>query len=200
MRIEQSKGWIRSKSSDYLLYALIDSIVDYYFVLLEEVSEVMEMVEDKLLNNSSDGLLGQIHSLKKIMIHLNKSMGSTQELIRDLLKEEHPLIHSNTEKYLADVHDHARQIKDTLDTYFDMASHLLDLHLTSENHRMNEVMKFLTIIATLFIPLTFIVGVYGMNFKYMPELHYKWAYPIVWGVMILITVGSVRFFKSKKWL
>jgi magnesium transporter len=198
-RIRNSKGRIRKTGPDYLAYALLDAIVDNYFVILEKLGEKIESMEEEVINNPRERTVQQIHSLKREMISLRKSIWPLRELIGGLQKSESSLIKETTDIYMRDVYDHTIQIIDTIESFRDMVSGLLDIYLSSLSNKMNAVMKVLTIIATLFIPLTFVAGIYGMNFKYMPELQWRWSYPIVW--LVMITIGGVMlcYFKRKKW-
>lgn len=199
-RIRNAKGRIRKMGSDYLCYALIDAIVDNYFAILEGFGEKIESMEEELVAEPTEKTLQQIHTLKREMIFLRKSVWPLRELISGLQRSESSLIQESTDIYLRDVYDHTIQIIDTVETFRDMISGMLDIYLSSLSNKMNAVMKVLTIIATLFIPLTFVAGIYGMNFKYMPELEWHWAYPAVWLVMVTVAVIMLIYFRKKKWL
>ncbi len=199
-RIKNTKWRIRKLGADYLLYSLVDCIVDNYFVVLEKVADKIELLQEQVAADPSQKILQQIHKLKREMIFFRKSVWPVRELVNSLLRSESPLMQKTTEIYLRDIYDHAVQIIDTMETYREMISGMLDVYLSSISNKMNSVMKVLTIIATIFIPLTFVVGVYGMNFKYMPELEWRWAYPAVWVVMFAIFAGMMVYFKRKKWL
>jgi len=199
-RIRNAKGRIRKLSADYLAYTLIDAIVDNYFLILEKMGERIESMEDELLTDPSNRTAGMIHALKRELMFLRKSVWPLRELVNTLDKTESLLINDVTKPYLRDVYDHTIQVIDTVENFRDMVSGMLDIYLSSISNRMNAVMKVLTIIATIFIPLTFIAGVYGMNFKYMPELEWRWAYPALWLVMAVIVLGMVVYFRRKKWL
>lgn len=198
-RIRNGKGRIRKEGADYLVYALIDAIVDSYFLILEKLGEKVEDLEENVMSQVSREALQTIHQLKREMIYLRKSVWPLREAIGNLQRSGSSLIKKTSEVYLRDVYDHTIQIMDTIETMRDMIAGMLDIYLSSMSNRMNEVMKVLTVIATIFIPLTFIVGIYGMNFKYMPELEWHAGYFMVWGLMI--TVGGLMFyyFKQKKW-
>ena len=168
--IRTGKGRIRKMGADYLAYALMDSIVDSYFIVLEKLGEDIEGLEEELVTNPTTETLQVIHTLKREMILLRKSVWHLREVVSILGRGESSLIKESTGVYLRDVYDHTIQVIDTIETFRDMVSGMLDIYLSSTSNRMNEVMKVLTIIATIFIPLTFIAGIYGMNFKYMPEL------------------------------
>ncbi len=199
-RIRSGKGRIRKMGSDYLAYALLDAVVDHYFIILEKDGEKIEALEEKVVTDPKPDTLQEIHKLKREMIFLRRSVWPLRELINGLEKGESSLIDKSTRIYLRDVYDHTIQVIDTLETYRDMLSGMHDTYLSSVSNRMNEVMKILTIVATIFIPLTFIAGIYGMNFEFMPELGWRWAYFAVWGVILIIAVLMVIFFRKKKWL
>ena len=186
--------------ADYLAYTLVDSIVDTYFTILEKIGERIEFLDEELVENPSAQTLQEIHRLKRGMIFLRKSIWPLREVISELERGESPLIKETTGIYLKDVYDHTIQIIDTVETSRDMISGILDVYLSSISNKMNEVMKVLTIIATIFIPLTFLAGLYGMNFENMPELHWQLGYFAVLLVMALIGIGLVMYFKKKKWL
>jgi magnesium transporter len=199
-RIRNGKGRIRKMGPDYLAYALLDAVVDHYFTILEKDGEKVEILEDDVIKDPNPDTFQDIHKLKRDMIFLRRSVWPLRELINGLERVETALIRKSTRIYLRDIYDHTIQVIDTLETYRDMLSGMHDTYLSSVSNRMNEVMKVLTIIATIFIPLTFIAGIYGMNFEFMPELKWHWAYFTVWGVIAVIAVLMVIFFKRKKWL
>jgi len=199
-RIRNGKGRIRKAGADYLAYALIDAIVDHYFVILEKLGEKIESLEEELVTNPIPETLQMIHTLKRNLIFLRKSVWPLREVISGLERGESPLITEPTGIYLRDVYDHTIQVIDTIETFRDMVSGMLDIYLSSLSNRMNEVMKVLTIIATIFIPLTFIVGIYGMNFKFMPELEWHWGYPTALIIMLLLVGFMLLYFRRKKWL
>ena len=199
-RIRNSKGRLRKAGADYLMYALLDAVVDNYFSILELIDDKIETLEERLINDPNEKMLQQIHSLKRELIFLRKSVWPLRELISGMERCGSSLITKATGVYLRDVYDHTIQVIDTVEGFRDMVAAILDVYLSSISNRMNAVMKVLTIIATIFIPLTFVAGIYGMNFKYMPELDWKWGYFGVWGLMIIITTVMVVFFKRKKWL
>jgi len=198
-RIRNAKGRIRKMGADYLAYALIDAIVDNYFIILEKIGEKVEGMEDELVTNPTPETLQTIHNLKRDTIFLRKSVWPLREGISVLERSESPLIQESTGIFLRDVYDHTIQVIDTIETFRDMVSGMLDIYLSSISNRMNEVMKVLTIIATIFIPLTFIAGVYGMNFKYMPELEWRWAYFGVLAIMLVVGILMISYFRRKKW-
>ncbi len=199
-RIRNSRGRIRGVGADYLAYALMDSVVDNYFIILEKVGESIEELEEELVTNSTQQTLQKIHGLKREMIFLRKSVWPLRELISGLDRGDSPLIDKSTETYLRDLYDHTIQVIDTVETFRDVVSGMLDIYLSSVGNRMNEIMKVLTMIATIFIPLTFIAGIYGMNFEYMPELGKKWGYPSVLLLMLIVGCIMVSYFRRKKWL
>ena len=199
-RIRNNKGRIRKAGADYLAYALLDAIVDHYFVILENLGEKIESLEEELVTHPTPETLPMIHKLKRIMITLRRSVWPLREVINGLERGESSLIKKSTGIYLRDVYDHTIQVIETIETYRDMVSGMLDIYLSSVSNRMNEVMKVLTIMATIFIPLTFIAGIYGMNFKYMPELEWSMGYPLSLIVMLIVAVLLVVYFRRKKWL
>jgi magnesium transporter len=199
-RIRNGKGKIRKMGADYLVYALLDAIVDNYFIILEKIGEQIEFIEERLVVNPASETLNTIHKLKREMLLLRKSVWPLREVISSMERGESPLIKGSTKIYLRDVYDHNIQIIDTIETLRDMLSGMLDIYLTSISNRLNAVMKVLTIIATIFMPLTFLAGIYGMNFKYMPELEWTWGYPLILLIMFSIGVSMLFYFKRKKWL
>ena len=199
-RIRSGCGRIRKMGPDYLAYALMDAIVDNYFAVLESLGEQIELLQEELIADPRPETLQAINHLKREMIFLRKSVWPLREVVSGLERGESPLIKSETGIFLRDLYDHTIQTMDTLETCRDMLSGMLDIYLSSISNRMNAVMKVLTIIATIFIPLTFIVGIYGMNFKYMPELEWRWSYPLVLLVMAAIAVSMLIYFRRKKWL
>jgi magnesium transporter len=199
-RLRKGKGRIRRSGVDYLVYALIDAIVDHYFLVLERVAEEIEILEEDLLSDPSPQILQKIHALKRELIFMRKSVWPLREMIVSMERGESNLIQEKTIPFLRDVFDHTIQVVETIETFRDMVSGMLDIYLSSISNRMNEVMKVLTIIATLFIPLTFIAGIYGMNFEYMPELKWRWGYFFVWGIMIALALVMFIYIKRKRWL
>ncbi|MCF8052411.1 MAG: magnesium/cobalt transporter CorA [Desulfobacterales bacterium] len=199
-RIRKGKGRIRKAGSGYLAYALIDAVVDHYYAVLETVGAKIEEIEEQLMEDPEPEVLETIHELKREMIFSRKQVWPVRELLSGLTKSDSPLVHESTGIYFTDVYDHAVQVIDTIESFRDMLSSMLDLYLSTISNRMNEVMKMLTIIATIFIPLTFIAGIYGMNFDFMPELHWRWGYFAVWGVMLAVVLVLLVYFKRKRWL
>jgi magnesium transporter len=198
-RILTDQGRVRKMGADYLAYRLLDTIVDHYFLLLEQMGDRIEMLEDQLLAKPDRQLLHRIHLAKREMILLRRTVWPLREVIGGLQRDV-TLITPAVQPFLRDLYDHTIQIIDTVETYRDIITGLLDLYLSSISNRMNEIMKVLTIMSTLFIPLTFLVGVYGMNFDYLPELHWRWGYFALWGVMLSSVGGMFVFFRRKGWL
>ena len=199
-RIRSGKGRIRTMQSDYLAYALIDAVVDNYFVILEGVGEQVDRLEDAIATEPNRDIMAQLRKLKRDGLALRRSVWPLREVINTLVRGESPLIHEETLPYLRDVYDHTIQVVDTVETFRDVVGGLRDTYLTVLSNKMNEVMKVLTIIATIFIPLTFIAGVYGMNFKKMPELNWPWGYPAALGSMVVVAGLMLLYFRRKKWL
>ncbi|HVP77131.1 MAG TPA: magnesium/cobalt transporter CorA [Thermodesulfobacteriota bacterium] len=199
-RIRSGKGLLRKMGSDYLVYSLIDTIVDNYFLILERLGEKIELLEEHLVAYPTAPTLQEIQKFKNQMIFVRRMVWPLREVISGLGRKESTLVKETTEIYLRDVYDHVVQIMDTVEVYREMLSGMLDIYLSSVSNRLNSVMKVLTIIATIFMPLTFIAGIYGMNFKYMPELEWRWGYPAVWLMVVLIGISMLIYFKKKKWL
>jgi len=200
-RIRNAKGRVRKMGTDYLAYALMDAIVDNYFTVLEKLDEKIEGMEEELVSNPRPETLQTMHNLKREMIFLRKSVWPLREVVSRLERGESKLVKDSTGIYLRDVYDHTIQVIDTIETFRDMLSGMLDIYLSSVSNRMNQVMKVLTIIATIFIPLTFVAGIYGMNFEYMPELKWHWFYPkAFWLVMIGVAGVMLVYFRRKRWL
>jgi magnesium transporter len=199
-RIRNGIGRIRKMGADFLAYALVDSIVDSYFIILEKLGEKIEFLEEKLVSHPTPDTLRTIHHLKREMIFLRKAVWPLREVINGLERGESSLVKESTKVYLRDVYDHTIQAIDTIETYRDMVSGMLDIYLSSVSNRLNSVMKVLTIIATIFMPLTFLAGIYGMNFKYMPELEWRWGYPLAWLIMVGIGISMLIYFRKKRWL
>jgi magnesium transporter len=200
LRIKNDKGRIRTMAADYLAYALLDAIVDAYFQILEKIGDQIEALETELLNHPRPEVLRRIHRLKREIILIRKTVWPLREVISELERGDSELIHETSQIFLRDVYDHTIQIMDTVETFRDMLAGMLDTYLSVVNYRMNEVMKVLTVITTLFIPLSFIAGIYGMNFKNMPELEWNYGYFGVLLVMLLVSVGMLFYFRKKDWL
>jgi magnesium transporter len=199
-RLRKGKGRIRRVGADYLLYSLIDAFVDNYYLVLENIGERVAELEDSLINDPDPVTLESIHDFKRELIFLRKSIWPLRELVGSLERGESNLIHEDTIVFFKDVYDHTIQVIDTVETYRDIVSGMIEIFLSSVSNRMNEVMKMLTVIATIFIPLTFIAGIYGMNFDYMPELKWHWGYPIALVVMLIIGVFMLIWFRRKRFL
>ncbi|MCW4009852.1 MAG: magnesium/cobalt transporter CorA [Candidatus Bathyarchaeota archaeon] len=199
-RLRNEKGKIRKMGADYLLYALIDAVVDNYFAVLEKLGEKIEDIEDQVIANPEPATVQVVHNLKRQSIALRKYVWPLREVVNGLERCESGLISKATGIYLRDVYDHTIQVIDSVETFRDVLSGMLDIYLSSVSNRMNEVMKVLTIIATIFIPLTLVAGIYGMNFTYMPELSAQWGYPLVLLAMVLIAVVMLAYFKKRKWI
>jgi magnesium transporter len=199
-RIRTGRGRLRTLGSDYLAYALIDAIVDSCFTVLEGMGEVVEDLEEELAEGPTQLILKRIINLKREIIFIRKSVWPLREVIGALERGESDLISDTSRIYFRDIYDHTIQAIDGVETFRDLLSGMLDLYLSSISNRTNEVMKFLTIIGTIFLPLTFLVGVYGMNFKYMPELEWRNGYYGLWIFMVVLSVAMILYFKKKRWL
>jgi magnesium transporter len=199
-RIRKNGTKLRKLGADYLAYSLMDAIVDNYFDVLEKAGERVEVLEERIVNDASNETLRDIHYLKREMIFLRKALWPLREVVNSMIRADMPLIADTTRIYLRDVYDHTIHVIDTIETLRDMVSGMLDIYLSSISNRMNAVMKVLTIIATLFMPLTFVAGVYGMNFTHIPELHWRYGYLFFWVINVLIATAMLIFFRKKKWL
>lgn len=199
-RINGGKGRIRFNGPDYLAYALLDAVVDNYFLVLESISAELENLEEALLTSPAPTDLLRFHRLRREAILLRRAIWPAREVLAGLMRDDSDLIKPETRIFFRDVHDHAVQVMDIVESLRDLASSLLELHLSRNSQRMNETIKILTLIATIFIPLTFIAGVYGMNFEFMPELRWSWGYPLVLLFMLGVAVTMLLYFKRKHWL
>lgn len=199
-RLRQAKGRIRRYGSDYLAYALLDMVVDHYFGVLEQVGEEIETLQERVLDHPGKGTLADIQKLRHQLVLLRKSVWPLREVLSSLLRGDSAIIDEKLLFYYQDVYDHVIQVADTVETNRDQMSGILDIYMSGVSIKMNEVMKVLTVIATLFIPLTFLAGVYGMNFKYMPELEWRYAYPVFWGTVLVCLCAMLIWFKRKRWL
>lgn len=199
-RIRDSKGRICQLGADYLAYALLDIIVDHYFLVLENFGEAIEQVEAELVSDPTGGTVHKINDLKREMLFLRRAVWPLREVIGALQRGDTALFQADTLIYVRDVYEHTIQIIDTIETFRDIVSGLLDIYLSSISNKTNEVMKLLTLIATIFIPLTFLTSLYGMNFKYMPELEWPLSYPVLWVIMIVVSLAMVYYFKKRGWL
>ena len=200
-RLRKSKGRIRKCGADYLMYTLMDLVVDNYFSVLEKIGDSIQDLEDELVTNPKNENLNTIYKLRRELLFLRKSVLPLREVLNTMVRDEFDQISEGTDVFIRDVYDHVIQVMDTIETYREMISGMLDTYLSSVSNRMNEVMKVLTIIATIFIPLTFIAGVFGMNFDHFPELHWRWFYPWgFWTTIIVLGIVMFLFFKRKKWI
>jgi magnesium transporter len=199
-RLKEAKGRVRKYGADYLCYALIDAVVDSYFNILEVIGDKIELMDEQLIAEPTPDTLQVLHSMKREMIFLRKSVWPVRDMVNSLERSETTLIQPSTDVYLRDVHDHVIRVIETVENYRDLINGMMDIYLSSLSNKMNEVMKVLTIISTLFIPVTFIVGVYGMNFDYMPELRSPYGYGATWLVMLVIMISLLYYFRRKKWL
>jgi magnesium transporter len=185
---------------DYLAYALLDAVVDGYFIVLERLGERIDALEEVLMTRNGNAAMHQVYRLKRELLFLHKAVWPLREVIASLQRRESPLVRETTAPYLRDVYDHLIQVVDTVEIYRDILSEMLSTHLTVVSNRLNEIMRVLTVIATIFMPLTFIAGVYGMNFKHMPELEWEYGYLLAWIVMAGVGVTMFLYFRSKKWM
>jgi magnesium transporter len=199
-RIRHGKGHVRRMKPDYLLYVLLDAIVDTYFMILERIGEESENLEEALVESAPENTVHGIHRMKRMMVALRRSIWPLREAISCLDRGEAKMVSKRSRVYFRDLYDHTIQVMDIVESLRDIVSGMLDIYLSAMSNRMNNVMKVLTIIATIFIPLTFIAGVYGMNFEYMPELHYRWAYPATLGLMLAVSLVMLAFFRRKRWI
>ncbi len=200
LRIRQGKGQVRKMGADYLAYSLIDAIVDNYFLILENLGEESELMEDQLVDEFDHSVMLRVHSIKRRLLSLRRSIWPLREVISTLARSGSPIVAKRTHIYIRDLYDNTIQLMDMVESLRDMAGGLLDTYLSAASNRMNSVMKVLAIIATIFIPLTFVAGIYGMNFKYMPELEHPLAYPVVMTLMLTTAVMMLFFFKRKRWI
>jgi magnesium transporter len=198
-RIENPGAKVRRFGADFLAYALIDAVVDHCLSILEEVENTIDRLEEGLLERYDRDTFESIYSLKRELIILRKSVWPLREVVGSLMRDDFKVIGREVEPYLRDVYDHIILVIDTVEVFRDIVTGMQEAHLAAINNRMNEVMKFLTMIATIFMPLSFIAGLYGMNFHYIPELEWRWGYFYVLGVMALIVLGMVRFYRSRQW-
>jgi len=198
-RISNQFGRIRKNASDYLFYTLIDIVVDQYFLLLEQLEENIETLDDEVITKAEKSQIEEIYNLKNQLLLIRRFIWPLREVFTELIREESKLINPAIEPYLRDLLDHTIQITETIELQREISIGLMETYLSMMSNKMNEVMKVLTVIATIFIPLTFIVGIYGMNFKFIPELEWPWAYFAVWGIMISIAITMLLYFRRKKW-
>lgn len=199
-RVQSKAGRIRARGADYLFFALLDAIIDNYFQVLEHINHRIETLEDEVYNDPKPIVAQNIQELKKEILKIRRWIFPVKELISRLIETENPLITKDTKLFLRDALDHTLEINESLQIYREMSMSLMEMYMSNMSNKMNEVMKVLTIMASIFIPLTFIAGVYGMNFDHMPELHAENGYFYVWGVMIVLFIGMIVYFKRKDWL
>ena len=199
-RIRNSLGRIRRMGTDYLAYSLLDAVVDHYFVVMEKMGEKIDSLEDEVVSNPKREILRSVQQLRDEILLVRRSVWPLREVISLLERAESPLVDKSSSFFFRDVYEHTIQVMDTVDTYRDILSGMFDIYLSSVSNRLNEVMKVLTIIATIFMPLTFLAGVYGMNFEHMPELKWQYGYFMVLGVMLAVAMGMLVYFRKKKWI
>lgn len=199
-RMRRGKPRIRAARGDYLAYAIMDAVVDAYFPVVERLGERLEEIEDVVTFDPDPEDIDALHELKRDLVALKRSLWPTRDVMNELRNEGNDIIEQDTRRYLRDVHDHVLQLIDIIETCREIATGLHDLYLSSMSNRMNEVMKVLTVIATIFIPLSFLAGVWGMNFDHMPELHWAWSYPLALGLMAAVAIGLLGWFRWKRWL
>jgi len=199
-RLKSKGSRLRGHDASFLLYSLLDTIVDHCFPILEYYGDRAEELETMILDRSRNSALNGIHQLKRDLLVLRGVVWPMREVISALQREQHECLSEMTRVYLGDLYDHVIQIIDIIETYREMASDLTETYMSSVSNRMNEIMKVLTIIGTIFIPLTFLAGVYGMNFRYFPELSQVWAYPAFWGICVIVAVVMLLLFRKRDWL
>lgn len=199
-RLKNPNSRLRAMGSDSLVHALLDAVVDHYFAVLEKLGEEIEVLEDAIISRPDPECVHRIHQLKREILFLRKAVWPLREVADELYRLENALVQESTRIFFRDIYDHTVQVIDMIETFRDMLSGLLDVYLSTISNRTNDIMKVLTMFTAVFIPLTFIAGIYGMNFEFMPELHAKWGYPIVLGSMAVIAVGILIYFRRKKWL
>ena len=200
-RLSKAKGRIRSRGADYLVFALLDAIVDNYFVVVDEMSDKIEAMEERLFDaQPNDDITLEIQELKRTMLRIRRAVNPLREVVSRLEKLDHDLVQEQTINYIRDLYDHMLQVSENIEIYREMTWGLMDMYMTTISNKMNEVMKVLTIMASIFIPLTFLAGIYGMNFEYMPELQFKYSYPILLFAMAILIIGMLFYFRRKRWL
>jgi len=199
-RIRRGNTRIRSRGADYLFYALVDAVVDSFYPILESLGETVEALEEELIEDASQESQDTIHGLRRNLLQLRRAVWPMREVAKELLREDLPMISDESRLYLRDCYDHASEVLEMVESYREVGAGLQEVYLSTVSQRLNEVMKVLTIIATIFIPLTFIAGIYGMNFEAMPELGWGWAYPATLGVMAAIGIGLVIYFRRRGWM
>jgi magnesium transporter len=199
-RIRRGGGPIRANGADYLSYALVDRVVDGFYPVLEQIGERIEALEAEVLEGGDSAVISKINELKRELLSLRRAVWPLRDAVSTLIRDPNPFIGDNVRIFLRDVWDHCGQLVDSIETYRDLASGLMNTYLSIVSNRTNEVMKVLTIMASIFIPLTFLAGIYGMNFEVMPELQWRWGYPVALAIMLLVGVGLLAFFRRKGWL
>lgn len=199
-RLRSGNTKVRQKGADYLAYSVMDAIVDHYFLMLEDLGRHLSDLDDQVMTNPDETVLHRIHELKQEIIYIRKSIWPLRDVISRLQRLDSPLIGKKLSPYLHDIYDHTIQAADTVETFRDVLLGLTELYMSSVSNRMNKIMQVLTVIATIFIPLTFLAGVYGMNFDYMPELHMRYAYPTLWIIFALSSLTMLMYFHHKRWI
>jgi len=199
-RLELDQEMIRKAGSDYLLYTLIDAIVDNYFLVIDQIGDTLDQLEDELLDNLQRETFNNTHSLKKELMTLRRSVWPMREVVNKMERGQYFKVNEELNIYIRDLYDHTIEVIDSIEVYRETVGHLVDLYQSMSSNKMNEVMKVLTIISTIFIPLTFITGLYGMNFEYIPELQWRYGYHMVWGISITLVVTMLFIFKKKRWI
>ncbi|NBQ46871.1 MAG: magnesium and cobalt transport protein CorA [Sphingobacteriia bacterium] len=199
-RLRQGKGRVRKLGADYLFYAMMDAVVDYYFHVLEIIGDKVARIEEEIISNPDQKSLIELYQLKREVISLRKHVWPTRDLVANILRSESDFITDNTHLFFRDLQDHTSRVIDTVETYRDLLSGIMDIYLSTNANKMNEVMKVLTIMSSIFIPVTFIAGIYGMNFEFMPELKSRYGYAAVWAIMLSVMLGLMYYFRRKKWL
>jgi magnesium transporter len=200
LRLRQAKGRVRKLGADYLFYALMDAVVDWYFVAIEKIGDRVSEIEEEIVHAPKTNSLEHLYRLKSEITYLRKQIWPVRDLVNNVTRSDSEFITDNTRLFLRDLQDHSTRIIDTVETYRDLLSGMMDIYLSNNANKMNEVMKVLTIMSSIFIPVTFIAGVYGMNFEFMPELHSPYGYAAVWIVMLGVMGGLIFYFKRKKWM
>lgn len=198
--LQNCNGRLRQFGSDYLAYVILDTIVDEYFVVEDSLDDVIDPLEDDILFNSSKEMLQTVQQIRRGLISMKRNVSPLRELLATIQRIDTPLLQEKTLRYYGDVYDHVLRVTDSLESYRERISAMHDIYLSSISNKLNETMKILTIFASIFIPLTFIAGIYGMNFEYMPELKWRWAYPALWVIFITISLGLLYYFKKKRWI
>ena len=200
IHLQNPNGRLRQLGSDYLAYVILDTVVDEYFFVEDSLDEIIDPLEDNILFNSNKEMLRTVQQIRRGLISMKRNISPLRDLLATIQRADTPLLQEKNLRYYGDVYDHVLRVTDALESYRERVSAMHDIYLSSISNKLNETMKILTIFASIFIPLTFIAGIYGMNFEYMPELKWRWAYPALWVIFILISAGLLTFFKKKKWI